>query len=1066
MDDRAFNPSLALCQSVLEAMAEGVIVVREDGWLMAANDAATKLLGLAPNGLPCPDFTTRWPLLRADGTPYSAQEHPFYTAFQNGAPRQSLLVGVTRPDGVRRWLTCGFYPVPPIAPGAPRLLLAAFEVLAVQRQAEIELRAVTDFSPVGVYLQDAQGNCLYVNRRWEELTGLAFSDARQAGWMQLIHPEDLSTVTKAWEEASAKGDTFQTDLRIVRPDGGVVWMSLRAGRVDMADGALKGYAGTLIDISARKQAEAQLAASEGRLRACIESTPYVAVQWFDEQGRVTYWNPASEHIFGWPAAEAVGRTLDELIHTPEQTQEFLTLLQEVKVTGQPHGPMEYSFRRRDGSRGVCLSTAFPIPAEQGRTRFACMDVDISARRLADRIVVGQHSILELIALDAPLAIVLEQTVRFIELNAAGSLASLLLLDADGVTLRHGAAPGLPESFVRVIDGLRIAEGAGSCGTAAIRRTMVIASDIATDPMWKDYRAVALAHGLRACWSTPIFSAHGHLLGTFACYHREPHVPSQEEERLVDMAVSLVGIAIERGRAQAVLRASEQRLRLLVDHSDDVVVEISAGGIILNASANLASHLGLAAEEPHLDDLLERIHADDRVLVTSAIRQPHGQTVFRFERTPGDWLWLDARVRQYTGPDGQPRIVLFARDVTERKLNEVAQARLESQLRHAQRLEAIGTLAGGVAHDFNNILAGILGHVELLAMDLPPSSPMQESMRQIQRGTLRARDLVRQILTFSRGNEINREPMVLSQTVKEALKLLRASLPSSIEFIIAWPADEPQVLADAGQIHQIIMNVGSNAARAIGGRPGKLTITVAVVDLDESFTDGHSPLLPGRHVRLTIADDGCGMDASLRQRIFDPFFTTQPPGQGTGLGLAMVHGIVQMHQAAITVTSEPGAGASFDLYFRAIEVPAAGVTAAEQRQPIGEGQRILVVDDEEAVLWAARNFLERLNYRVTPCSHPREALEIFARAPQEFDAVLTDLTMPQIGGLELARRLRALRPGIPVVLMSGYLLGVEDEDLRASGVVQVVQKPFGVYALGEAVSLALGGSATGPFAGGS
>jgi len=1037
-------------------MAEGVIVVREDGWLVAANAAATKLLGLTADQVPCPDFAARWPLLRADGTPFPPEENPFRNAFECGAPRQSLVLGVTRPDQLRRWVSCGLYPVPPASSGGPRLMLAAFEVLAMQRQAEIELRAVTDFSPVGVYLQDALGNCLYVNRRWEELTGMSFADARQHGWMQLIHPDDLPAATAAWADASHLDDYFQHDLRLRRPDGQVRWVSVRAGRVNMADGALKGYAGTLIDISARKSTEAQLAASEARLRACIESTPYVAVQWFDEQGRVTYWNSASENIFGWSAAEAMGRKLDELMHSPEETEAFVALLQEVKATGRPHGPMEYEFHRRDGSRGVCLSTVFAIPAEDGHARFVCMDVDTSARRLADRIVAGQHSILELIALGTPLAVVLEQTARFIELNAPGLLASVLVLAPDGVTLRHGAAPSLPESYNRAISGVRAGEGVGSCGTAVARRAAVVAEDIATDPLWTDYRTLALAHGLRACWSTPVLSARGGLLGTFACYHRAPHVPTRQEERLVELAVSLAGIAIERDRSQAVFRASEQRLRLLVDHSHDIVMEFSPDGVVHHASANLTTQLGLRDGDVRMDVLWARIHPDDRVLVTDALLHSQGEATFRFQRGATDWLWLDARVRRFNGADGEPRLVVFASDVTARKAQEAEQARLEAQLRQAQRLEAIGTLAGGVAHDFNNILAGILGHVELLAMDLPPDSPMQESMRQIQRGTLRARDLVRQILTFSRGGEVHCVPLRLSTVVQEALKLLRALLPSSIEIVTAWPQEEPLIRADEGQIHQIIMNVGSNAARAIGGRPGRLTVSVAVVELDESFTDGHPPLLPGRHVRLTIADDGCGMDAAVRQRIFDPFFTTRPPGQGTGLGLAMVHGIVQMHQAAVTVVSEPGAGASFEFHFRAAETAVADSPAAELRLPLGRGQHILVVDDEEAVVWAARSFLERLHYRATGLQHSAEAIECFAQAPQMFDAVLTDLTMPQLGGLELARRLRGMRPDVPVILMSGYLLGVDNKELRAAGVVQVVQKPFGIHALAEAVSQALDG----------
>ncbi len=1047
----AASPSLALCRSVLEAMAEGVIVVREDGCLLSANEAATKMLGLGFEDLPRADFFDRWQMMRSDGAPYSAEDHPFRVAFREGAPRQSLLIGLTRPDDTRRWLTCGLYPVPATRPGEPRLLIAALEVLSLQRQADIELRAVTDFSPVGVYLQDALGNCLYVNRRWEELTGLSFLEARNQGWMRIIHPDDVVAATAAWEATAHSGETFQTDLRIVRPDGRTVWVSARAGRVDMADGALTGYAGTLIDITAQKQAESALAASEQRLRACIESTPYVAVQWFDEQGRVTFWNPASELIYGWSATEAVGRTLDQLIHTPEETSAFVELLQEVKASGAPHGPCEYEFRRKNGTVGVCLSTVFAIPAEDGQARFVCMDVDISARRLADRLVVGQHSILELIAMGAPITTVLEQTTRFIEFNAAGLLGCIHLLEPDGVTLRHAAGLRLPDINLNEADAR---EGHHTIGTAIARREPVVIQDVLTDPLWVNHRPLAEAYGLRACWSAPIFSAQGEVLGTFSSFYRAPHQPSRDEMQLVELAVSLIGTVLERDRAQAALRASEQRFRLLVDNAHDIVVELSLTGVIHYASANLASHLELSASDLRADLLLERIHPDDRLFVTSVLRQPQGAATFRFRRGAGEWLWFDAWGRHFTAANGETRAVIFARDVTERKANELAQSRLEAQLRQSQKLEAIGTLAGGVAHDFNNILAGILGHVELLSMDLPADSPLRESVQQILRGTVRARDLVKQILTFSRNKEARREPTRLSTTVEEALKLLRASLPSSIEFITDWPEEEPLIQADAGQLHQIIMNVGMNAAHAIGSRPGHLKVAVALVDLDESFTDGHPPLLPGQHLRLTLADNGCGMDAKLRQRVFDPFFTTKPPGQGTGLGLAMVHGIVQMHQGAVTVASEPGAGACFEFYFRALESTSPGSATIEPRIPVGNGQRIMVVDDEEAVMWAARNFLERLNYRVAPFLNSLEALESFTRTPEEFDAVLTDLTMPQLGGLELARQFKTLRPELPVILMSGYLLGVEDLELREAGVVHAVLKPFGVQALADAMHHAL------------
>jgi len=401
-------------------------------------------------------------------------------------------------------------------------------------------------------------------------------------------------------------------------------------------------------------------------------------------------------------------------------------------------------------------------------------------------------------------------------------------------------------------------------------------------------------------------------------------------------------------------------------------------------------------------------------------------------------------------DAQNAIINYVavkRDVTR-------EVQLETQFRQTQKMEAIGTLAGGIAHDFNNILGAMSGFTYLLREDTEGNPTAKECVAEIQSAINRAKDLVQQILTFSRQREQSRRVIQLESVVKETMKFLRASLPAYVQIDLQLAPDTPAVLADPTQIYQVVLNLGTNALHAMEASGGRLTVSLAPFLPDERFMAAHPEFRALPYARLTVADTGHGMDAKTLERIFEPFFTTKPVGKGTGLGLAVVHGIIKSHDGVITVESQVGQGTTFCLYFPAqIE----GKDLTEKKAILiqsGGGQKILLVDDETALTTVLRRSLSRFHYEITTSNHPEEALRIFKESSAKFDLVVTDLTMPGMSGLELARQLRAIRPELPVILMSGYSGSVTDEMLRDAGIQELLEKPIAPRALAEAVQRTL------------
>jgi len=402
--------------------------------------------------------------------------------------------------------------------------------------------------------------------------------------------------------------------------------------------------------------------------------------------------------------------------------------------------------------------------------------------------------------------------------------------------------------------------------------------------------------------------------------------------------------------------------------------------------------------------------------------------------------------------------LFVRDLTARKQAEAQRLTLETQLRESQKMQAVGTMAGGIAHDFNNILSAILGNVELAKQDTPDGAASLTSLNEIDKAGRRARDLVRQILTFSRNEQPKRTPMHLSEVIQETVRLVKVTLPPGVELKVVEAPDCASVLADATQVEQALLNLCTNAILAVGGNKGCVTIEARNTQVSDALSS-RVGIAPGPYVDLSVTDNGGGIDAATLQRIFEPFFTTRQVGQGTGLGLSVVHGIMQTHQGGIDVRSTPGKGSVFHLYFPACaEQVAAPVEPASAAKPVhGQGRHVMYVDDDQALVFLVERVLKRKGFTVTTYNDPQEAQAALAENPQGFDLLVTDYNMPGYSGLDLLRAVKKIRPDLPVALASGYVTPELEKGAFEAGASALVYKPNDVNELCETVQrLALGG----------
>ena len=630
----------------------------------------------------------------------------------------------------------------------------------------------------------------------------------------------------------------------------------------------------------------------------------------------------------------IGKSIREVF--PElEGQGIFEILDQV-YRGTPFSVAEHSLRidRGRGEEEVCFTFTYqpshgPDGEIQGILVFAYdVTAQVMARRRSEdaaKRLADQKQVLEIMARGGPLDQILAGLARLCEEHLKGGLASIMLIDSHSATLRLGAAPSLPDSFLRTIDGVPVAPGAGTCGKAAFTATEVITTDLMADPNWAGYLEAARMHGLKACWSWPIFSSAGKVLGTLAVYQGETRGPDAEEQRYMDILRRNVGFVIERSLAEETLR------------------------------------------------------------------------------------------------------------------------RTEAQLQHAQKMDAVGKLAGGIAHEFNNLLTAINGYAELLA-NLPEDSPDRSTyLSEVRKAGERATILTRQLLAFGRKQILAPKQVDLNAVVEGIQRMLRQVIGENIGLEFRPEPSPCRIHADPGQLEQVLLNLAINARDAMpaGGR--------LILRTQRIRFPGGSGAAEGDYVMLEVSDTGMGMDSRTQSRIFEPFFTTKEEGKGTGLGLAMVDGIIRQSGGFIQVESRPGEGATFRIHLPyRNEAGEPEPRPGTGRIPIQKRERgtILIVEDETAVRKLASHTLAARGYRILEAVSGEDALARLEDAP-EIDLLLTDVLMPGMNGGELAERIESVRPGIKVAFMSGYtkdhILG---DNLRNGSIF--IAKPFAPSALAKTI----------------
>ncbi|RLB24656.1 MAG: hypothetical protein DRG76_00775 [Deltaproteobacteria bacterium] len=510
---------------------------------------------------------------------------------------------------------------------------------------------------------------------------------------------------------------------------------------------------------------------------------------------------------------------------------------------------------------------------------------------------------------------------------------------------------------------------------------------------------------------------------------------------------------QRKETEKALREAEEKYRTLSEFAEACIVMIQDGETVYR-NPYYEELLGYTLEDTKGKSFLEIVAPEYRQLVKEKhekrLRGESASIPYEVEVISRSGKRITLEVRStLVSYRGRPAVMAVMDNITERKLAEAEKERMQAQLRQAQKMEAIGTLAGGIAHDFNNILAAIVGYVELALCDMPEGLPARKNLKEALDSALRARDLIKQILAFSRGTEQERRPLRIQPVIKEALKMLRASLPKTIEIREHMNSDGV-ILADPIQIHQILINLCTNAAHAMEGQVGVLEVGLQDTSIERPLHVHGRELKPGNYVQLRVKDTGHGIPPELVDRIFDPYFTTKGTGEGTGLGLAVVHGIVKACDGGIAVASQIGKGSVFDVYLPRVVQEVETEHPQEETPFLSGHERILFVDDEPSLVEIGGKILSALGYQVSTTTSPFEALELFRSKPLDFDLVIMDKIMPGMPGEKLAQELLRIRPDIPIILCTGYSDNLTDEKVKDMGIRALVMKPLMIKELAQKV----------------
>jgi PAS domain S-box-containing protein len=778
--------------------------------------------------------------------------------------------------------------------------------------------------------------------------------------------------------------------------------------------------GDLVDTRAARDRSTDAAAqSERRFRRLFEQLP-LPVQGFGPDLKVRYWNPASERLYGYSRSTAMGASITDLIIRQDDRESFSSTVQKLRRYRLEACSGEFKALTQSGNQ-VPVYSKMVLVQEDDQEDFFCLDWDLSEiRRARERIRESEERYRTIFQQSRDAIVIADARGICVDCNDTAldlfQCARAEILGQTGMAFSPPVQVDGTESAVRFTEVFADSNREAQVFEWRYRRADGSVIDTQTTVAW-----VSVAG--------------------------QPHI-----------ITGIRDITAERDAAQA-LKRSEERFRGIFENAAAGIAVVDSRGRYVQFNDKWLEMLGYSAAEMSALTNADVTHPEDlprtREHLARLIRGEcrSYQMEKRFLRKSGEVFWAFLSVAAipddvFEGPLALGVMV----DINEAKTMQERQRMLEKRLILGQKAEALGTLAGGIAHDFNNVLFGILGYAEMAQTALDDGHPARGYLQSVRNASLRARELVQQILAFSRQAELSAHPLQPRQVIQEALTLLRASLPSTIA-IHTWYDSDAFVNADPVQLHQVIMNLCTNAGHAMEQAGGRLFIELRNLEIDRLKAERYAGIPPGDYVQLTVSDTGKGIPASILEKIFDPYFTTKPKGKGTGMGLAVVQGIVRQMGGAVTVNSQVGVGTTFNLLLPAIAHQERPLPQAVETPTRGSG-RVLFVDDEEILVQLGQHLLGHLGYEVEAFQDSQSALAALRELPEGFDLFITDYTMPHMTGLQLAEKVKALRPDIPILLTTGYSEHLTEERARGAGVRSILRKPVTLMELSNHVNQAL------------
>lgn len=883
------------------------------------------------------------------------------------------------------------------------------------KNSENKYRQIVETANEGIWSLDKDFQTTYVNHIMAEMLGYKVDEMIGIKVTSFMFPEDLIDHGNKMQ-IRQKGLDSKYERRFKKKDGGELWTIVSAKALTDDKNQFAGSFAMFTDITERKKIYEALKNSEALYRLVFENAP-IGIMHYDKDGTITDLNEIFAGIIGASKEKIIGFNMPRQLKDIQMIEAIKTALN--GKAGYYEGDyLSITAGKVTPSRAIYN----PIFSDQGE-------------------VIGGVSIFEDITERKRAAEALKQSEERWKFALEGA--------GDGVWDWNIADKEIYYSHQWKAMLGYIDDEIGDTLDEWDKRVHPDDRQSCYDDLEKHFNG-----------ETPFYQNEHRLLckdGTYKwILDRGKVIQWADDGKPVRVIGTHTDIS-ERKNAETALKEAEEKYRNIFENAVVGMFQTTPEGRYLSANPVFAEIFGYKSAEDLINfitDIGKQIYVnpeDREEFIKLLIEQGEIKNFSaKFYKKNMEVIWgvIDAKVFK----DSNGNILYFQGslvDITEKKKLEESRKQLESQLRQAQKLEAIGTLAGGIAHDFNNILMAILGYTEMSLIETTTESKSKQYLEQVRKASYRAKELVDQILTFSRKQEGERKALEISLIIKEAIKLLRASLPTTIE-IIEKINSKGNVIGDPTQMHQILMNLCTNAFHAM---PNGGTLELTLEDVEISSMD-ILDLPLGPYAMLQIKDSGEGIDPSIKDRIFEPYFTTKEVGKGSGLGLAVVTGIVKSHGGAITLDSEPGHGSIFTVYIPKTEVEISKQMEEQSEKIFGKTGRILFVDDEVTIADFVKAALEMMGYEVVISTNSIAAMELFRAQPDRFDLIITDLTMPKLTGVDLAHQLSKIRPDLPIILCTGYTDKFTKEDIKNLGVSDIITKPIGIKDLSTAVQKVL------------